>query len=72
VLKLDADALQKVVSELPEISEILLNAFLMRRALLIGGDYEGIKIIGSRFSPEAHSSPYHAPSSDFGSMAEIE
>ncbi len=26
----------------------------MSICLLIGGDYEGIKIIGSRFSPEAH------------------
>lgn len=54
VLELDDDSLKRIVSELPEISDVLLKAFLMRRALLIGGDYEGIQIIGSRFSPEAH------------------
>lgn len=54
VLELDAGALQKVVSEVPDVSDVLLHAFLMRRALLVGEGYEGIKIIGSRYSPDAH------------------
>jgi thioredoxin reductase (NADPH) len=40
--------------ELPEISEVLLRAFLMRRTLLLGDGFRGIRIIGSRFSPAAH------------------
>lgn len=55
VLQLDTDAIRKVVSELPEISEVLLRAFMMRRTLLMNEDnYEGIEIIGSRYSPAAH------------------
>jgi thioredoxin reductase (NADPH) len=54
VLALSADALRKVVSELPDVSEKLLKAFLMRRALLLKSGFEGIRIIGSRFSADAH------------------
>jgi len=54
VLELAAEQIRKVVGELPEISEVLLGAFLMRRTLLIDQGYQGIRIIGSRFSPEAH------------------
>src|SRR5690606_27760650 len=54
VLELDAEALQRAVRELPEISEILLRAFLTRRSLLLGGGYAGVRIIGSRYSPAAH------------------
>jgi thioredoxin reductase (NADPH) len=54
VLALSAGALRKVVSELPDVSEKLLKAFLMRRALLLKSGFEGIRIIGSRFSADAH------------------
>jgi thioredoxin reductase (NADPH) len=54
VLELDSAALRRVIGELPEISEVLLRAFLMRRRLLLGQGFRGIQIIGSRFSPEAH------------------
>jgi thioredoxin reductase (NADPH) len=54
VLELDVPALRRVIGELPEISEPLLRAFLMRRQLLLGAGFRGIQIIGSRFSPEAH------------------
>ncbi|HEX6747647.1 MAG TPA: FAD-dependent oxidoreductase [Longimicrobium sp.] len=54
VLELDAAAVRRAVGELPEISEILLRAFLTRRTLLLSQGYQGIRIIGSRFSPEAH------------------
>jgi len=54
VLELPSEQLRKVVGELPEISEILLRAFLMRRTLLLGQGYQGIRIVGSRYSPEAH------------------
>jgi thioredoxin reductase (NADPH) len=54
VLELDVAALRRVVGELPEVSEPLLRAFLMRRRLLLGQGFRGIQIVGSRFSPEAH------------------
>jgi thioredoxin reductase (NADPH) len=55
VLAITPENFRRVIAELPDISEILLSAFLMRRALLVGEGYEGIRIIGSRFSPAAHS-----------------
>jgi thioredoxin reductase (NADPH) len=54
VLEVDSDGLRRVIGELPEISELLLRAFLMRRRLLLGTGFRGIQIIGSRFSPDAH------------------
>jgi thioredoxin reductase (NADPH) len=54
VLELQPEQIRRAIGEMPEISEILLRAFLMRRTLLLGQGYQGIRIIGSRFSPEAH------------------
>ena len=42
------------MDELPELGETMIKAFLMRRPLLLGEGFEGVNIIGSRFSPEAH------------------
>jgi thioredoxin reductase (NADPH) len=55
VLAVSPDNLRRVIAEVPDISETLLSAFLMRRSLLVGEGYEGIRIIGSRFSPAAHA-----------------
>src|SRR4051812_30432690 len=54
VLELTAAALRQAVDALPEIGEIVLKAFLTRRTLLLSDGFEGIKIIGSRFSVDAH------------------
>jgi len=54
VLELTAAALRQAVDALPEIGEIVLKAFLTRRTLLLSEGFEGIKIVGSRFSPDAH------------------
>jgi thioredoxin reductase (NADPH) len=54
VLELSNAELRRAVDELPEVGEILVKAFLMRRTLLVGGGFEGVMIIGSRFSPDAH------------------
>jgi thioredoxin reductase (NADPH) len=54
VIELSNVELRRVVDELPELSEILVKAFLARRALLMGDDSVGVTIIGSRFSPDAH------------------
>jgi thioredoxin reductase (NADPH) len=54
VLELTAAALRQAVDALPEIGEIVLKAFLTRRTLLLSDGFEGIKIVGSRFSADAH------------------
>jgi thioredoxin reductase (NADPH) len=54
VLELSNAELRQAVDELPELGQILAKAFLMRRALLLGEEYEAVTIIGSRFSPDAH------------------
>ncbi len=54
VLELARDELRRAVDEVPELGETLMKAFLMRRTLLLDSGFEGVRIIGSRFSPEAH------------------
>jgi thioredoxin reductase (NADPH) len=54
VLQLSRAELRRAVDELPELGETILKAFLMRRTLLLSGGFEGVKIIGSRFSHDAH------------------
>ena len=54
VLQFSTDELRRAVDELPELGETIVKAFLMRRTLLLGSGFEGVKIIGSRFSPESH------------------
>jgi thioredoxin reductase (NADPH) len=54
VLELSTAELRRAVDEVPELGETLVKGFLMRRQLLIGKGYGGIRIIGSRFSPAAH------------------
>ncbi len=54
VLQLSTSDLRRAVDELPELGETIVKAFLMRRTLLLGTGFVGLKIIGSRFSPDAH------------------
>ena len=54
VLQLSTDELRRAVDELPELGETIVKAFLIRRTLLLGSGFEGVKIIGSRFSPASH------------------
>jgi thioredoxin reductase (NADPH) len=54
VLELDTASLRRAVEELPDVGETMLKAFLMRRTLLLGQGFEGVRIIGSRFSPASH------------------
>jgi thioredoxin reductase (NADPH) len=54
VLELSASALRQSVDEWPELGEVVLKAFLMRRSLLLSDGFEGLKIVGSRFSIDAH------------------
>ena len=54
VLQLSTGELRRAVDELPDLGATLIKAFLMRRRLLLEEGFEGVRIIGSRFSPEAH------------------
>ena len=54
VLELSSVQLRRAVDELADLGERLVKAFLARRRLLIEDGFEGVRIIGSRFSPEAH------------------
>ena len=54
VLELSLAELRRAVDELPELGETIVKAFLMRRELLLSSGYEGVRIVGSRFSPAAH------------------
>ena len=54
VVQLDGGQLRRAVDELPELGETMIKAFLARRRMLLEEGFEGVRIIGSRFSPEAH------------------
>lgn len=54
VLQLGAEALRHAVADLPYVGERILKAFLTRRVTLLRSGFVGMKIIGSRYSPEAH------------------
>ena len=55
VLALAAAELRHVLNDRPALGEKMLRAFMMRRTLLLDGGFEGLKIIGSRFSPATHA-----------------
>jgi thioredoxin reductase (NADPH) len=54
VLELSPDQLRRAVDELPALGKTIVSAFLLRRQMLLDEGFEGVRIIGSRFSPEAH------------------
>jgi thioredoxin reductase (NADPH) len=54
VLEMNTAELRRAVDELPDVGETILKAFLMRRELLLSRGFSVVKIIGSRFSPDAH------------------
>ena len=54
VLQLSASELRHAVDELPDLGETIVKAFLMRRELLLQSGLAVVRIIGSRFSPDAH------------------
>jgi thioredoxin reductase (NADPH) len=51
VLAVPLPGLHELVREEPDLGDLILRSFLARRELLIGG-ITGIKIVGSRFSPD--------------------
>ena len=51
-LAIPPEQLREVVAMLPDLSELIVNAFLTRRMLLLEGASEGLRIIGSRYSKD--------------------
>ena len=54
VHEMSTSELRAIVDGIPELGEIIVKAFLMRRTILLSEGFEGAKIIGSRFQPAAH------------------
>ncbi len=53
VLRISSDKLREIIATNPQISELVLNAFLMRREILRGNAAtSALKIVGSRFSSD--------------------
>jgi thioredoxin reductase (NADPH) len=51
LIEIEADDLRELVAENEELSNLIMRAYLQRREILIGIG-TGLKIIGSRFSPD--------------------
>ena len=53
VYQFTADDLRKIIGQCPELSDIILQAFIARRQLLYeSNDFTGLRVIGSRYSPD--------------------
>jgi thioredoxin reductase (NADPH) len=52
--QLSADALRKILREMPTLSDLLLRAFVMRRELIEELGLAAVRIIGSRHSKDTH------------------
>jgi thioredoxin reductase (NADPH) len=52
VIVVTIDQLRNVLATLPELSDLILAAFIARREVLMTGAASSIRIVGSRFSPE--------------------
>jgi thioredoxin reductase (NADPH) len=54
LVELSPGDLRRAVDELPDLGDTIIKAFLLRREMIRADGFEGVKIIGSRFSPDAH------------------
>lgn len=54
IVRLSAEKLRKVVVVRSELSDLILYAFLNRRAALVKGNLSSLRLIGSRFSGDTH------------------
>lgn len=52
VLVIAGDCVRSIVAERPEVGEIIMRAFLLRRSLLEQQEDVGILVVGSRYSPD--------------------
>jgi thioredoxin reductase (NADPH) len=53
LVRIEGDCVRAIVGQRPDLGEILLRAFLLRRALLQASGTVGVLIVGSRYSPDA-------------------
>lgn len=53
VLHVPSTAIRRIITERPALGEILLRAFIARRALLVESGFQGLRVIGSERSREA-------------------
>ncbi len=54
VYEIPAVDLRRILNEMPQLSDILLRAFLMRRQLLVESGFTGARVVGSRYSRDTH------------------
>jgi thioredoxin reductase (NADPH) len=54
LIELDTSELRRAIDEIPDLGEMIVKAFLTRRSILLSQGFEGVRILGSRFSPDAH------------------
>ena len=54
VLRIPPEILKQVIAKMPDLSDVILQAFLTRRALLMDQEQTGLQIVGSRFSEATH------------------
>lgn len=52
VLMITPEKLREVIATVPGLSELILNAFIARRTLLLARASAGLKIVGSRYSQD--------------------
>jgi thioredoxin reductase (NADPH) len=53
VYEMSNEALRRVLNQCPTLSDIILQAFIARRQLLMESpDFTGLRVIGSRYSPD--------------------
>ena len=53
VVVVPVDELRRLLATRPELSDLILAAFIARREILMTGAASSIRVIGSRFSPES-------------------
>ena len=53
LIQIPLPKLREIIDEDETLSDVILGAFMARRSILIGAG-TGVKVIGSRFSPDSH------------------
>ncbi len=53
VLHIHSADIRRIIAERPALGEIILTAFIARRALLMGSGFQGLRVIGSERSRQA-------------------
>lgn len=52
LIAIPAAEIRRFVAEDPELGDTVLQGFMMRRTLLLDSGFSGLRVIGSRFSPD--------------------